>query len=286
MHSHKLFRCRSLAAPSLQKVIGTSFHTSPQRIFTVVLCPKGWSRETWACDLQNPGAPREFCSSFTLRQDLPPGLNPNTSHCYPLGHTAFSYHFPHPFPWACENKEAHVWQLLHTESLGAIVESSDGNDLPKGSVPLFCRGPSPTAFSVTDCGELGRKQLLLFKSYVLTKPKLWWTENKQAQFMKKYTDRSSSLVSLHWLQGKLQQHWWWTHPSRAKQGFLQILLYLLQSAVLSVSIQSAISSTIKPDVRRHGPSTGTESMPFRKCRIKIKNPKKAEICWCLELSVS
>lgn len=57
-----------------------------------------------------------------------------------------------------------------------------------------------------------------------------------------------------------------------------MLFYVLQSAVLSVSIQSAISLTIKPDVRRHGPSTGTESMPFRKCRIKIKDPKKAEIC--------
>lgn len=63
--------------------------------------------------------------------------------------------------------------------------------------------------------------------------------------------------------GQLQQPWTWTHPSRRKQGFLQALFYLLQSAVLSVLIQSAISLTIKPDVRRHGPSMGTESMPFR-----------------------
>ena len=76
VHSHKFFRCHSLAAPSLQKGIGTYFHMSQQRIFTVVLCPKCWSRETRTCDLQNPGAPREFCSSFTLRQDLPPGLSP------------------------------------------------------------------------------------------------------------------------------------------------------------------------------------------------------------------
>lgn len=38
--------------------------------------------------------------------------------------------------------------------------------------PLLCRGPSPPAFSVTDCGELGRKRLLVFRSYVLTKPSL------------------------------------------------------------------------------------------------------------------
>lgn len=106
-----------------------------------------------------------------------------------------------PFCWACENKEAHVWQLLHAESLGATVESSDRNDSPNGSVPFFCRGPSLPAFSVPDCDESGRKWLPLFKSYVLTKPKLQWTENKQAQFMKKYTDYSSPLVSFQWLQG-------------------------------------------------------------------------------------
>lgn len=46
---------------------------------------------------------------------------PTASLCYPSGHTDFSYNFPHPFPWACENKEAHVWQLLHAESLGVIM---------------------------------------------------------------------------------------------------------------------------------------------------------------------
>lgn len=61
---------------------------------------------------------------------------PTASLCYPSGHTDFSYNFPHPFPRACENKEAHVWQLLHTESLGVITESSDGNHLPHGSVPF------------------------------------------------------------------------------------------------------------------------------------------------------
>lgn len=71
------------------------------------------------------------------------------------------------------------------------MESSDRNDSPNGSVPFFCRGPSLPAFSVPDCDESGRKWLPLFKSYVLTKPKLQWTENKQAQFMKKYTDYSS-----------------------------------------------------------------------------------------------
>lgn len=116
------------------------------------------------------------------------------------------------------------------------------------------------------------KWLLLSKSKVLPTLKLWWTENKQAQFMKKYNFHLH-VTPLSW--GQLQQHWWWTYPSRGKQGFLQILFYLLQSAVLSVLIQSAISLTIKPDVRRHGPSTGTESMPFRKCRIKIKKiPRK------------
>lgn len=74
---------------------------------------------------------------------------------------------------------------------------------------------------------------------------------------------------------QLQQHWRWTLHSRGKQGFLQILFYLLQSAVLSVLIQSAISLTIKPDVHRHGPSTETESMPFRKCRIKTKKSQES-----------
>lgn len=96
VHSHKLFRCHSLAAPSLQKVIGTFFHMSPQRIFIVVLCPKGWSRETRACDLQNPRAPQEFCSSFTLRQDLLPGLNPQHLPLLPFWTHSFLLPFP-PF---------------------------------------------------------------------------------------------------------------------------------------------------------------------------------------------
>jgi len=52
------------------------------------------------------------------------------------------------------------------------MESSDGSHLPSGSVPLFCRGLSLSDFSAADSGELGRKQLPLFKSGVLTKAKL------------------------------------------------------------------------------------------------------------------
>lgn len=64
------------------------------------------------------------------------------------------------------------------------------------------------------------KWLLLSKSKVLPTLKLWWTENKQAQFMKKYNFHLH-VTPLSW--GQLQQHWWWTYPSRGKQGFLQIL---------------------------------------------------------------
>lgn len=73
VHSHKLFRCYSLAAPSLQKVTESSCSNA----FTVVLCPEGWSRETWACGLQNPGAPPEFLqfiyteSGFAARFEPP-----------------------------------------------------------------------------------------------------------------------------------------------------------------------------------------------------------------------
>lgn len=65
-----------------------------------------------------------------------------------------------------EEQRSSCLTIAPHRSLGAIVESSDGNNLPKGSVPLTRSAPCPPAFSVTDCGELGRKWLPLFKSYV------------------------------------------------------------------------------------------------------------------------
>lgn len=153
---------------------------------------------------------------------------PRASHCYPSGHTAFPYNFPHPFPRACENKKAHVWQLLHTEALGVIVESSDGNHLPHGSVPLAW--PSVPPSSVTDC-ELGRKRLTVFKSCILTKPKFWGqrTERKHARFVKKYTDSSSPLVSLHGLQSNCNstEHGL-IHPGENKASFKSSFIYSSQ----------------------------------------------------------
>lgn len=187
---------------------------------------------------------------------------PSASHCYPSGHTAFPYNFPHPFPRACENKKAHVWQLLHTEALGVIMESSDGNHLPHGSVPLAW--PSVPPPSVTDSASWAENNWQFLRAV--------FSQNQSFEDKGQREKAHSFHEEIHWqlfppcvtsrTPEQLQQHWTWTHPSRGKQGFLQILFYLLQSAVPSVSIQSAISLTIKPDVRRHGSSTGTESMPF------------------------
>lgn len=88
-----------------------------------LLCPKGRSRETQAATSKSPGPHESFVVRLHCGRICRQVWTPNTSHC---GHTAFSCHFPHPFPWAHENKET----LLHAESLGAIVESRDGNDLP------------------------------------------------------------------------------------------------------------------------------------------------------------
>lgn len=108
-----------------------------------LLCPKGQSRETQAATSKTPGPHESFVVHLHRGRICCQVLTPNTSHC---GHTAFSYHFPHPFPRACENKAAYVWQLLHAESWGVIMESSDGNDLPTSlhiaqPASFFCYRP-------------------------------------------------------------------------------------------------------------------------------------------------
>lgn len=164
VHSPKHFRCHSLAAPLPQKVIGTFFQMSPQRIFTVVLCPKGWSRETWACHLQSPGGSTGVLQFIYTEAGFAARFEPPTPPTVILLGTSCS---PTISPiLSREEQRSSCLTVAPHRSLGAIVESSDGNNLPKGSVPLTRSAPCPPAFSVTDCGELGRKWLPLFKSYV------------------------------------------------------------------------------------------------------------------------
>lgn len=186
VHPHKLFRCYSLAAPVLQKV--TEIFCS--NAITVILCPKGWSRETWACGLQNPGAPPEFCSSFTLSQDLLPGLNPQCLPLLPFWTHRFLLQFPPSFPMGLWEQRSSCLTITPHRII-SCDHNSDGNHLPHGSAPLSW--PSLPPPSLADCGKSGRKRVTLFKSCILTKPKLWWTESKHTHFIKKYTDSSSPL---------------------------------------------------------------------------------------------
>lgn len=114
---HKLFRCYSLAAPVLQKV--TDIFCS--NVFTVYSAQKVEAEKHEPVASKTLGLHQSFAVHLHWVRICCQVWTPTASLCYPSGHTDFSYNFPHPFPWACENKEAHVWQLLHAESLGMII---------------------------------------------------------------------------------------------------------------------------------------------------------------------
>lgn len=210
---------------------------------------------------------------------------PSASHCYPSGHTAFPYNFPHPFPRACENKKAHVWQLLHTEALGVIMESSDGNHLPHGSVPLAW--PSVPPSSVTDSASWAENDWQFLRAVF-----------SQNQSFEDKGQRESTLVSWRNTLTALPPLCHFT-DSRAiatalnMDSSIQGKTRLPSNPLLFTPVSCAecidsISYFLNHKTRC-APSRliyGDWIHAIWKCRIKIKNPKKAEICWCLELSVS